>query len=74
MTHPEGCTLGVVMTRGEPDMPSTHTPRQTIRVDADLWADFGEVAQPDRSAVLREFMRWYTWKPGVKMPRRTKPE
>jgi len=51
-------------------MPSTHTPRQTIRVDADLWAKFGELAEPDRSTVLREFMRWYTWESGAKMPRR----
>jgi len=50
---------------------STHTPRQTIRVDADLWAAFGEHADPDRSTVLREFMRWYTWESGAKMPRRT---
>jgi len=50
---------------------STHTPRQTIRVDADLWSAFGEQAEPDRSTVLREFMRWYTWQPGAKMPRRT---
>lgn len=55
-------------------MPSTHTPRQTIRVDAELWSAFGEAAQPDRSAVLREFMRWYTWHPGAKMPRRPKED
>jgi hypothetical protein len=55
-------------------MPSTHTPRQTIRVDADLWAAFGERADPDRSSVLREFMRWYTGQPGAKIPRPPKDE
>lgn len=66
--------LGLDMTQGGSEMAGTHTPRQTVRVDADLWREFGEFAEPDRSTVLREFMRWYTWQPGAKMPRRSKPE
>lgn len=66
--------LGIVMTEGGTEMAGTHTPRQTVRVDADLWRDFGEVADPDRSSVLRDFMAWYAGRPGAKMPRRPKPE
>lgn len=54
-------------------MPNVeHTPRQTIRVDADLWRRFGELAQPDRSTVLREYVRWYVGEKGATIPRRPK--
>lgn len=46
------------------------TPMHTIRVDADLWREFGQVADPDRTTVLREFIRWYMREPGVTVPRR----
>ena len=46
------------------------TARQTVRVDEDLWARFGAVADPDRSAVLREFIAWYVREPGAKLPAR----
>jgi hypothetical protein len=49
------------------------TARQTIRVDEALWDRFAEAAtvdESDRSAVLREFIRWYIREPGAKMPRR----
>lgn len=56
-------------------MPSdTHTPRQTVRVDKELWEAFGKVADPDRSTVLRDFIRWYTGEVGAKMPRRRQPQ
>jgi hypothetical protein len=42
----------------------------TVRMGADLWRAFGEVAEPDRSAVVREFIRWYVREPGAKMPHR----
>jgi hypothetical protein len=46
------------------------TARQTIRIDEDLWNRFGQVAEPDRSTVLREFIRWYVGEPGTKAPKR----
>lgn len=49
------------------------TARQTIRVDEALWEHFGAGAEQmgaDRSAVLREFIRWYVREPGAKMPKR----
>ena len=49
------------------------TARQTIRVDEALWEQFGKEtasAESDRSAVLRDFVRWYVREPGAKMPKR----
>jgi hypothetical protein len=49
------------------------TARQTIRVDEALWEQFGERAASvdnDRSALLRDFMRWFVREPGAKMPKR----
>lgn len=49
------------------------TARQTIRVDEDTWEKFGTRAQAagaDRSAVLRDFIRWYNREPGARIPRR----
>ena len=46
------------------------TARQTIRVDETLWERFGELAEPDRSAVLREFIRWYVGEPDAQAPKR----
>ena len=51
-----------------PNQPKT--PLKRMRVDDDLWSQFGELAAPDRSAVLREFMRWYVREPGAKLPKR----
>lgn len=48
----------------------THTPRQTVRVDADLWDRFGQLAGRDRSEVVREFIRWYVRDPKAKSPKR----
>lgn len=50
--------------------PPPGTKLQNFRVEPDLWARFGETADPDRSALLREFIRWYIREPGAKMPRR----
>jgi hypothetical protein len=36
--------------------------------DIELWERFGEVAEPDRSAVLRAFVAWYVREPGAKLP------
>jgi metal-responsive CopG/Arc/MetJ family transcriptional regulator len=39
------------------------TARQTVRVDEALWKRFGDAREragaKDRSAVIREFIRWY---------------
>lgn len=45
-----------------PAMTGKGTTRQTVRIDALLWQRFGnsaEKADRDRSALLREFVRWY---------------
>jgi len=52
------------------------TARQTIRADPELWERFGaacEAAGMDRSAVLRDFMRWYAREPEAKLPKRPQP-
>lgn len=37
------------------------TPRQTVRVDKDLWDKAGEAVGPrNRGAVIRDFLRWLT--------------
>lgn len=45
-------------------------PTFQVRMDREQWMKFGEVAQPDRSAVLRDFIDWYLREPGAKMPKR----
>jgi hypothetical protein len=50
-----------------PNQPKT--PIRTIRIDDDLWEAFG-AATADRSAALRDFIRWYTRQPGTRLPRR----
>lgn len=51
-------------------MPGRGTPKFGIRVPEVLWQRFGELAEPDRSEVLREFLRWYVREPGAKLPKR----
>lgn len=56
-------------------MPTEGTARQTVRIDNDLWARFGDAtarAEPatDRSTALRDFVRWYVRERGAKLPRR----
>lgn len=49
------------------------TPTRPIRVDASLWAAFGQATKvqgQDRSAALRAFMSWYTDEPGAELPER----
>ncbi len=41
----------------------------TVRMDADLWGEFGALAD-DRSALLRQFVEWYVRRPGAKRPSR----
>ncbi len=50
-------------------MPTPGTARTAIRIEPKLWELFGTVAV-NRSAVLRDFIRWYIGEKGAKMPRR----
>lgn len=48
----------------------THTPHRPIRVEDELWEAFGRLVGPrNRSAILREFIRWYVGARGAKLPR-----
>lgn len=58
----------MVYPQAVPNQPKT--PLRRLRVDDELWEEFGQVADPDRSAVIRNFMRWFVREPGVTMPRR----
>jgi hypothetical protein len=55
-----------------PDKPDRHTtPRKPLSIGDDLWVPFGERAgAKNRSAVLRQFVRWYLRLPGATLPRR----
>lgn len=55
-----------------PNVPKT--PTRPIRIPDPEWSDFGETAVPDRSAVVREFIRWYLRRPGAKLPARPTAE
>ncbi|WP_154697021.1 hypothetical protein [Lentzea guizhouensis] len=53
------------------------TPIKNIRVETDEWDAFGaacKLAGADRSAVIRDFARWYTRQPGSTMPKRPDPD
>lgn len=60
------------------DVKDTHTRHRPIRVDQELWDAFGAlVGDRNRSAVIRDFLRWYIGEPGAEMPARPadgKPE
>jgi hypothetical protein len=48
-----------------------HTPTIPIRVDPDLWNEFGRVVgQRNRSDTLRQFIRWMVREKGAKLPTR----
>ncbi|MER7166794.1 hypothetical protein ABT336_12120 [Micromonospora sp. NPDC000207] len=49
------------------------TPTRPIRVQLDLWDEFGDVAKQlgsNRTALILEFMRWMARRPGAKLPKR----
>jgi hypothetical protein len=51
------------------------TPRRPLSVGDDLWVPFGKRAgEKNRSAVLRDFIRWYLRLPGATLPRRPPAE
>lgn len=42
-----------------------------VRIPPPLWREFGQaVGDDNRSAVLRDFMRWFVGEPGARKPRR----
>lgn len=50
---------------------------QNFRYPPDEWAEFGAVADimgTDRSAAIREFIRWFTRQPGADLPPRPTQE
>lgn len=55
------------------------TRQRNLRIDDDLWDAFGaavERASPelDRSAVMRELIRWYVGETGAELPKRPEPK
>ena len=53
-----------------PSEPESYRPHTSFRVEADLWARFGEAAGPKRASLLRDFIRWYLRMPKAKLPPR----
>lgn len=52
----------------------THTPHRPIRVEDDLWEEFGRIAGArNRSAILRDFIAWYVRRRGATLPKRPAP-
>jgi hypothetical protein len=52
------------------------TPTTPVRIDRDIWADFGDATttmDTDRSKAIREFIDWYLRRPGAKLPKRPAP-
>ncbi len=52
---------------------SNETPTRPIRTPLDLWDDFGVVATQlgsNRTALILDYMRWMTRRPGAKLPKR----
>lgn len=48
----------------------THTINRVVRL-GDEWEQFGEaVGVRKRAGVIREFVRWYLYYPGAKLPQR----
>ncbi|MEV8638923.1 helix-turn-helix transcriptional regulator [Streptosporangium sp. NPDC051023] len=52
-------------------MTDNRTPLRPIRVEDELWIEFGRLAgERKRSTVIRDFIRWYIGAPGAKLPAR----
>lgn len=52
-------------------MPRVGSTNRAFRMDdITIWERFGELAEPNRSTVLRDFVRWYVGDPNVELPRR----
>ena len=54
-----------------PNAPKT--PHRQVRIGSPDWAEFGEIADQlgtDRSALVRQLVRWYLRRPGAVLPER----
>lgn len=52
----------------------THTPHRPIRVEDELWDEFGRLAgERNRAAILRAFIAWYVRRRGATLPKRPEP-
>ncbi len=52
-------------------MPRVGSTNRAFRMDdITIWERFGELAEPDRSEVLRRFIRWYVRDEGARLPKR----
>jgi hypothetical protein len=54
-------------------VPSKGTDRKSIRLDDEHWAKLGKSAAAtgkDRTAVLKELIRWFNREPGAELPER----
>lgn len=65
---------GVVTPRYRGRVPNApKTPSRPVRLDEEDWEALGEAALAqgaNRSAVIREFVRWYLGRPGAELPER----
>lgn len=53
------------------DVTDNFTPLRPVRVEDDLWREFGQlVGERRRSAVIRDFIRWYVGEKGARLPAR----
>jgi hypothetical protein len=57
--------------KDEPEADRHVIPRRIVSMPDDLWNDLGQhVGERERSATIRELVRWWLRKPGAKMPKR----
>lgn len=59
---------------GVPNAPKT--PTRPVRLDAEDWVDLGDATTAkgtNRSATIRDFVRWYLGRPGAELPERPAP-
>ena len=65
---------GVVTPRYRVRVPnSPKTPTRPVRLDDEDWEGLGEVAAAkgtNRSALIRDFVRWFLGRPGAELPER----
>lgn len=47
------------------------TPRRIVSIPDDVWEEFGQhVGERERSETIRELLKWWMRRPGVRMPKR----
>jgi antitoxin (DNA-binding transcriptional repressor) of toxin-antitoxin stability system len=66
-----GRRIAVLRPLDDATPPVAAEPRQPkAEMPADLWERFKAVAKPDHSSVLAQFVSWYLYKRGAKLPER----